>query len=528
MLKINPVILIILDGWGSSPIEKGNAILQANLPTYSFLVKNFPKANLIASGVEVGLPWGEMGNSEVGHLNIGTGRIVEQDLLRINKAINDGTFFSNNVLLDAVDYLKKKKSTLHLVGLVSNGGVHSHIDHLLALLDFARSQGIGKIAIHAFTDGRDASPKSAQKFIEKIEDKIKEIGVGEIATVIGRYFAMDRDRRWDRTEKAYKALVEGKGIAASSAAAAVEDAYKAGQTDEFIEPRIINPKLTIQEDDLAICFNFRSDRMRQISKSITLKNFEDFKRSKILTSPYFVTFTSYGQESYPNVRITFFSGLIKLCLSHLVSGANLSQLHLAETEKYAHVTYFFNGGKEILHDREEAVLVPSQKVPYYNLKPEMSTPQITDFYLKYFKQKKPDFTVINFANADMVGHTGDFKATIKGLEIIDKSLAKILGLAQDNNASVIITADHGNAEKMIDAETGGIETEHSTAPVPFILAPSAIDTSKISQSVDKQSVIDFHALPPSGILADVAPTILDLLGIEQPPQMTGTSLKNII
>ncbi len=495
---------MILDGYGLRDSEEANAIAAAKKPNLDKLFSKYPHSKLDASGISVGLPEGQMGNSEVGHLNIGAGRIVYQDLTRITKSIREGDFFRNKTLLDAMKNVKNHNSSLHLMGLLSDGGVHSHNTHLYALLELAKREGIKKVYVHAFLDGRDVPPKSALAYISEAEKKMKEL-VGEFASISGRYYAMDRDKRWDRVEKAYDAITSGKGVAADNALLAVENAYTRGETDEFVTPTVIlknkKPVSQISNKDSVIFFNFRSDRAREITRALTDDEFWDFKRA-VYPHTHFVCLTQYDETF--KVPVAYPSESLKNILADVLSGHNLKQLRIAETEKYAHVTFFFNGGRETPVRGEERLLIPSPKVATYDLQPEMSAFLVTDEVVKAVSSGKYDVIILNYANLDMVGHTGVFDAAVKAVEAIDECIGRVFSTIRATGGLLIITADHGNAEQMMD-ETGGIHTAHTCDPVPFIFCETGIALR-------------------SGILADIAPTILDILGIEKPEEMTGRSL----
>ena len=505
-----PVMLMILDGFGIAPKSEGNAVALANKPNYDKLVSEYPTTELQASGMAVGLPEGQMGNSEVGHLNIGAGRIVYQELTRITKAIQDGDFFENEALLKAMKNAKENNAALHLMGLLSDGGVHSHIEHLRGLLEFAKKEGLQKVYVHAFMDGRDVPPSSGKDFIIKTEEMMKEVGVGQIATVSGRYYAMDRDKRWERVEKAYRAMVCGEGETATSASEAVEESYKKGATDEFIIPTVIvkdgQPVGKISEGDSVIFFNFRPDRAREISRCIVDKEFNGFERVDVNT--FFVCLTEYD-VTLPNVQIAFGPQSLSNTLGEYLSKLGKTQLRAAETEKYAHVTFFFNGGVEEPNKGEDRELIPSPKVATYDLQPEMSAPELEAKVMEKINEDKYDFIVVNFANPDMVGHTGVMEAAVKAVETVDNCVGKLVDRIVEIGGSVIITADHGNAELMLDPTTGKVITSHSVNPVPFIVAGK--------DYVGKELLAD-------GRLSDIAPTILDMMGLEQPEEMTGHSL----
>jgi 2,3-bisphosphoglycerate-independent phosphoglycerate mutase len=507
-IKKRQILLMILDGYGLSDKKEGNAILSAKTPNLDRLFSTYPHSILEASGMSVGLPEGQMGNSEVGHLNIGAGRIVYQDLTRITKSIKDGDFSRNVTLIRAIENAKKNNSSLHLMGLLSDGGVHSHNTHLYALLDLAKKHGLSNVFVHAFLDGRDVPPKSALTYIADAEKKMKELG-GTFATISGRYFAMDRDTRWDRIEKAYDVMTMGTGAVAESAAVAVKNAYERGETDEFVIPIVITGNFTgnskripvISDNDSVIFFNFRSDRAREITRALTNDNFNDFKR-KIYLHTHFVCMTQYDETF--NLPVAFPPESMKNILADILSKGHLRQLRIAETEKYAHVTFFFNGGREEPVKGEERILVPSPKVATYDLQPEMSAYPVTDEVEKAISSGKYDVIILNYANLDMVGHTGVFDAAVSAVETIDNCIGRVEKAVGAAGGLLILTADHGNAEQMLDG-SGGIQTAHTCDPVPFLFC----DTS---------------ARVRNGILADIAPTLLEILGIEKPAEMTGKSL----
>jgi 2,3-bisphosphoglycerate-independent phosphoglycerate mutase len=510
MSRPRPLALIVLDGWGLGRKRNGNAIYHAKIPFYRHLVENYPMATLKASGIEVGLPEGQMGNSEVGHLNIGAGRIVYQELTRITKAVKDGPFFRNPEFLAAVSHVKANNSVLHLFGLVSDGGVHSHLGHLFALLELAKKENTERVFIHAVLDGRDVGPVSAREYLTALEDKISELGIGQVVTVSGRYYSMDRDKRWERTELAYRAMVDGKGEAAASTLHALEVAYEHGETDEFVKPTIIltgkgKPVGTVKDDDAVIFFNFRPDRARQITRAFTDREFAGFDRGLKPVYPYFVCMTQYDETI--NAPVAFTPDHPKRTLGEILADAGLTQLRIAETEKYAHVTFFFSGGEEKSFPGEERILIPSPKVATYNLQPEMSAPQVTDRVIEEVKENRFDVIVLNYANSDMVGHTGVLEAAVKAVETVDTCLHRVVTAVLEKGGAAIVTADHGNAEQMTSGRNQQMFTAHTPNPVPFILVS---DTS--------------YRLHKSGILADVAPTMLELLGLTKPAEMTGTSL----
>jgi 2,3-bisphosphoglycerate-independent phosphoglycerate mutase len=508
--RARPVALIVLDGWGYRPETEGNAIALANTPTWDSLWGRGPRTLLEASGLRVGLPEGQMGNSEVGHLNLGAGRVVMQDLVRISSAITDGSFFNNSALTAACRQVKKNDGTLHLMGLIGSGGVHAIDTHLYAMLELAKREGLNRVAIHAFLDGRDTLPKSALGFMEELLDHIRKIGSpAKIASVSGRYYAMDRDQRWDRTGLAYRAIVLGEGPPVTDPLDAIRKTYEAGKTDEFMLPVVVteNGKAVapMKDGDAVICFNYRSDRMRQIVRALIDPSFDGFdvsRRPKVSV----ITLTSYDKTF--DVPVAFAPTSMARILAEVLSSRGLDMLKTAETEKYPHVTYFFNGGVEAPFPCEHRVLVPSPKVATYDLMPEMSAAGVTDALVKGITSGEHDFILCNYANADMVGHSGSIPATIKAVETVDQSLARVLTAAESAGMRLIVTADHGNAEMMIDPETGGPHTAHTTNPVPLV-------------------VVDWEQeqrLRSGGALCDVAPTILSMLGIEQPPEMTGITL----
>ncbi len=521
--KQSPLLLIILDGFGLSMEKKGNALLAAKTPVIREISEWYPGATLQASGSEVGLMWGEMGSSEVGHTNIGAGLVIYQNLPRINISIKDKSFLKIPVWQKAVDHATKNNSAIHVMGLVSNGGVHAHIDHLFAVLETIKELGFkGPVYVHVFTDGRDAAPKSAMKFIEPLEKELQKLNMGQIVTLAGRFYAMDRGENWDRTEKAYRCMTEGSGIKAVSAKKAVEDSYIKNQTDETIEPYSIidtsnQPTGLIKDNDASIFFNFRADRTRQLTAAFTADNFNKFQRKQI-KNLLFITMTQYG-VGMPN-EAAFPPEFISQPLAKVLSDAGKKQLHIAETEKYAHVTYFFNGGNEAPFPNEDRLTIPSKNVKSYDLAPEMSTYEISDRVKSELKKQKYDFIVANFANSDMVGHTGNLQATAKGIEVIDECVAKLYKEVLKMGGVTIITADHGNGEEMINIKTGEIDKEHSTNPVPFWLVTP--DNKKKEKSGKRTNI------SPNGLLGDVAPTILELFGIPKPADMTGASLLNVM
>ena len=505
-----PVVLMVLDGYGLSDQTEGNAIAMANTPVMDGLMKECPFVKGQASGLAVGLPDGQMGNSEVGHMNIGAGRIVYQDLTRITKSIEDGDFFENKALLDAMENCKKNDSDLHLWGLLSDGGVHSHITHLYGLLEMAKRQGLTKVYVHAFLDGRDTPPASGKDYVEELLKKMEEIGVGKIASLSGRYYAMDRDNNWDRVQKAYDSLVKGEGVLAECPVKALEESYAKDVTDEFVLPTVITengkPVSVVKENDSVIFFNFRPDRAREITRAFCDDQFTGFDRPYIKTD--FVCFKNYD-ETIPNKKIAFEKEEIVNTFGAYLAKCGKKQLRLAETEKYAHVTFFFNGGIEEPNVDEARLLVNSPKdVATYDLKPEMSAPEVGMDLVEAIKSDKYDVIVINFANPDMVGHTGVIPAAVKAVERVDELVGNAVQAVKDVDGVLFICADHGNAEKMIDETTGEPHTAHTTNPVPFILV-----------NADPK-----YTLREGGCLADIAPTLLQIMGLEQPKEMTGKSL----
>jgi len=508
-MKDKLVMLIILDGFGINPRTEGNAVYAAEKPNIDRFLAEYPNTVIRTSGMDVGLPKGQMGNSEVGHTNIGAGRIVYQELTRITKSIEDGDFFEKKELLDAIENCKKHNSKLHLYGLLSDGGVHSHNTHLYALVELAKRQGLKDVYIHCFFDGRDVPPDSAKCYVEELESKLKEIGVGKIASVMGRYYAMDRDNRWERVKLAYDAMVLGEGLKASSAIQAVLDSYGREEFDEFVKPTVIEengkPVATIGENDSIIFFNFRPDRAREITRTFVDPDFKGFQRPKGFFPVHYVCMTQYD-KTMPNVSVAFKPESLSNTFGEYISRLGYKQLRIAETEKYAHVTFFFNGGVEAVYEGEDRVLIPSPKVATYDLKPEMSAFEVTDEVINRIKSKQYDVIILNFANCDMVGHTGVFEAAKKAVEAIDKCLGRIVPAVLEQDGKVLITADHGNAEQMIDYETGGAFTAHTTNVVPLI----AIGLGDIKLK--------------EGRLADIAPTMLDIMGLEKPQEMTGNSL----
>ncbi len=501
------ILLTILDGWGINPSNKGNAVVEATTPVLDYLFHDYPHTIIETSGMAVGLPEGQMGNSEVGHLNIGAGRVVYQELTRITKSIVEGDFFTNIEFVRIMQQVKQKNGKLHLMGLVSDGGVHSHESHVYALLKMAKEQGLSDVFVHAFLDGRDTPPDSAINYIQQLQSEMATIGCGRIATLCGRYFAMDRDNRWDRVQKAYDALTLGMGTRIQDPVAALTSCYERKEFDEFVLPLIVaehgQPLATVDDADGIIFFNFRPDRGRELTKAFVLPDFDGFSRAKIVNVP-FVTFTQY-EKGLP-VHVAYAPDALTNVFAEYLSRLGKKQLHIAETEKYAHVTFFFNGGVEKQYPGEDRILIPSPKVATYDLQPEMSAFQVKDKVIEAIESKKYDFIVLNFANGDMVGHTGVLEAAVKAMEALDMCLKDIVAAVLAVEATLLITADHGNCEQMIDPQTGGPFTAHTTFPVPLLV-------------VDKNVKLKL-----SGILADIIPTVIDIMGLQKPKEMTGVSL----
>ncbi len=510
-MKKDLTVLIIMDGFGVAEPSDTNAVTVANTPIYDNLIEKYPFTTIKCAGMDVGLPDGQMGNSEVGHLNLGAGRIIYQPLTRITKSIEDGDFFTNPALVKAMDNAVANKSALHLMGLVSDGGVHSHTDHALATVKMAKDAGIEKIYLHCFMDGRDVPPKSGKCFIEQLDDDLKELGAGEIASVAGRFWAMDRDNIWDRVELAYNAITNGEGVTAQSASQAMQQSYDKGETDEFVKPTVITkdgaPVGTVNENDSVVFFNFRPDRARQLTASYVKPDFDGFKRKYIPLT--FVTMTPYD-ATFENVHVAYSPLTYENTLGQYFAANGIRQLRIAETQKYAHVTYFFNGGIETPNPLEDRILIDSPKIATFDMKPAMSAVEVTDAVVKQIEDKKYDAIIINFANCDMVGHTGVMAAAVEAVETVDTCVGRVVTAAQAQGGKLLITADHGNAEKMWDYEDNGPYTAHTVkSPVPFIV----VDDDYIGKPIRND-----------GRLADVAPTMLKLMGMEKPEEMTGESL----
>ena len=501
-----PVILMILDGFGVGleAEKRGDAIKAAKKPNIDKLFAENPVTKIGASGLDVGLPDGQMGNSEVGHTNIGAGRIVYQELTRITKSIEDGEFFENEALLKAVDNAAQEGKALHIMGLLSNGGVHSHNTHMYAIVELAKKKGVKNVYVHAFLDGRDVPPTSGKDFVEECANKLKEIGLGKIATVMGRYYAMDRDNRWDRVEKAYSAMVYGEGNKACCPVKAVEESYANDVTDEFVVPTVCEENATVKPGDSIVFFNFRPDRAREITRTFVDPEFKGFERKNGFFPLTYVCMTQYD-ASMPNVEVAFKPQSLKNTIGEYISNKGMTQLRIAETEKYAHVTFFFNGGVEQPYEGEDRILVKSPAVATYDLQPEMSAYEVTDKLVPAIKSGKYDMIILNYANCDMVGHTGVFEAAVKAVEAVDTCVGKVVDAIKEMGGVALITADHGNADKMV-AEDGSPFTAHTTNPVPFC-------------------VVNYDCeLREGGRLADIAPTMLQIMGLEQPEEMDGTSL----
>lgn len=508
-MKDKLVALIILDGFGINPKEDGNAIKAANTPNIDRYLKECTNTTIKCSGMDVGLPTGQMGNSEVGHTNIGAGRIVYQELTRITKSIEDGDFYDKKEFLDAIDNCKKNNSKLHLFGLLSDGGVHSHNTHLYALIELAKRQGLNDVYVHCFFDGRDVPPDSSKAFVEELEAKLKEIGTGKIASVMGRYYAMDRDNRWDRVQMAYDVMTSGKGFTASSAGEAVQTSYDKGEFDEFVKPTAIleggKPVALIEKNDSIIFFNFRPDRAREITRTFIDVDFKGFEREKGYFPVFFVCMTQYD-KTIENAVVAFKPESLVNTFGEYISTLGYKQLRIAETEKYAHVTFFFNGGVEKVYPGEDRALIPSPKVATYDLKPEMSAYEVAEEAVKRINSKEYDVIILNFANPDMVGHTGVMEAAKAAIEAVDECVGKVVDAIKAQDGVALITADHGNSEQMIDYDTGGPFTAHTTNEVPLI----GIGLGDLKLK--------------AGRLSDLTPTMLDIMGVEKPKDMTGNSL----
>ena len=501
-----PTTLIIMDGFGLGPKYPGNAVENTPKPHLENIFKECPGCRLSASGLDVGLPEGQMGNSEVGHTNIGAGRVVFQDLPHISRDIDSGEFFKNPAYLEAMEHCREWGTALHLMGLLSDGGVHSHITHLFALVKMAKEQGLEKVYVHCFLDGRDVPPSSGKSYVEQLQAKLDELGTGRIATVMGRYYAMDRDKRWDRVQRAYDAIALGEGIFEENPAAAVQKSYDSGVTDEFMEPVVCAKGAQVRDNDSIIFFNFRPDRARELTRAFCADEFTGFEREKRLDLTY-VCFTEYD-ETIPNKSVAFKKEEITNTFGEYLAAHNMTQARIAETEKYAHVTFFFNGGVEQPNEGEDRILVKSPKVATYDLQPEMSAPEVSEKLNAAIRSGKYDVIIINFANPDMVGHTGVIPAAVKAVETVDQCVGTAVEAIKEVDGVLFICADHGNAEQMIDYKTKAPHTAHTTNPVPFILV----------------NYDDSVKLREGGCLADIAPTLLEIMGLPQPEEMTGKSL----
>lgn len=503
-IQKRPTMLMILDGFGLNPRREGNAVAAANTPNLDRIFAKYPHTQLSACGLAVGLPEGQMGNSEVGHLNIGAGRVVYQELTRITKAAEDGSLFENPALNNAMDHALANNSALHFFGLLSDGGVHSHISHLFALLDMAKKKGLKKVLVHCFLDGRDVPPRCANQYIKALQNHMDTLGIGEIATICGRYYAMDRDKRWDRVEKAYDAMTLGHGFETATGCAAVDSAYEREENDEFVQPSVTGAG-TVNDGDAIIMYNFRPDRAREITRAFADPAFDGFIRKKTVKNLKYVCMTQYD-ASMPGVEVAFPPQTLVNTFGDYIASLGLSQLRIAETEKYAHVTFFFNGGVEAPAPKEDRILVPSPKVPTYDLQPEMSAPEVTAQVLSQIAEEKYDCIILNFANADMVGHTGIMDAAIKAVETLDTCVPQIVDAVLAKGGQILLTADHGNADCMTD-EAGNTVTAHSLFPVPLVHIAG-----------------EPKELSDGGKLCDIAPTLLDLMGLKKPAEMTGRSL----
>lgn len=506
-----PIALIVLDGWGHRESKKGNAVVNCNPEHFNSLIANYPYTLLDASGESVGLPEGQMGNSEVGHLCLGAGRVVLQELSKIDKLIETGKFKQIELLKKFFNEAQANEHSVHLIGLLSDGGVHSHINHLKALLELARERNVTKVYIHALLDGRDTPPKVALNYVKDLESFMQKLGCGRISTIMGRYYGMDRDKRWERVEKAYHVMTQAEGMKVKSAAEAVEAGYAHGETDEFLKPTVIESGIDsngiISDGDVVLFFNFRADRAREITRAFTEKEFSSFHRKKTPALSDYVCLTMYDQKF--DLPVVFPPDFPEKTFGEILANLNITQLRIAETEKYAHVTFFFNGGREKAFDLEDRAMISSPKVPTYDLKPEMSAYEVTDEVLKQIQEGKNKIIILNYANPDMVGHTGIYEAALKACKVVDECLGKVMKEILQRGGSAIVTADHGNSEEMIDEKSGQPHTAHTTNFVPAILVSEKFKGAKLKES---------------GILADVCPTLLEIMGIEQPSEMNGNSL----
>ena len=513
MLKAKPVLLVVLDGWGLRAEREANAIALAGTPNMDALARDYPSTALRTSGLAVGLPDGQMGNSEVGHTNLGAGRIVYQDLVRINLAVEDGSFFQNPVLQEAMKRAKAGSGNVHFMGLFSDGGVHSHVEHLHALLELARREGVPRAFVHAFLDGRDTPPRSGLGYMQAFEKRIAETGYGKVATVMGRFYAMDRDKRWDRVALAYGALVRGEGHRCASPVQAVEEAYGRGENDEFVKPTVVvdgtgEPRGRVRDGDTIVFFNFRGDRARELTRAFTEEGFAEFDPKQRPQLSYYACMTEYDRTF--GLPVAYAPDQPTRIFPEIVAEAGIAQLRCAETEKYAHVTFFFNGGREVQYPGEDRILVPSPRdVKTYDQKPEMSAREVTDRLVPAIDSRKYGFILVNFANPDMVGHSGNLEAAIQAVKVVDECIGRLWKAARAAHMAMLVTADHGNCELMVDPATGEPHTAHTLGPVPFILADPDLKGAK---------------LRAEGVLADVTPTALQVMGLPQPPEMKGLGL----
>ncbi len=513
MLKAKPVLLVVLDGWGLRAERDANAIALAGTPNMDALARDYPSAALRTSGLAVGLPDGQMGNSEVGHTNLGAGRIVYQDLVRINLAVEDGSFFQNPVLQEAMKRAKSGSGAVHFMGLFSDGGVHSHVEHLHALLELARREGVPRAFVHAFLDGRDTPPRSGLGYMQAFEKRVAETGYGKVASVMGRFYAMDRDKRWDRVALAYGALVKGEGHRSATPLQAMEEAYGRGENDEFVKPTVVvdgtgDPRGRVRDGDVIVFFNFRGDRARELTRAFTEEGFAEFDPKPRPQLSYYACMTEYDRTF--GLPVAYAPDQPTRIFPEIVAEAGIAQLRCAETEKYAHVTFFFNGGREVQYPGEDRILVPSPRdVKTYDQKPEMSAREVTDRLVQAIDSRKYGFILVNFANPDMVGHSGNLQAAIQAVKVVDECIGRLWKAARAAHMAMLVTADHGNCELMVDPVTGEPHTAHTLGPVPFILADPDLKGAK---------------LRAEGVLADVTPTALQVMGLPQPPEMKGVGL----
>ena len=523
MAVYKPVVLIVFDGWGETMEEIGNPFLKIKLPTIEKLNNFYPKILLEASGLSVGIPWGEVGNSEVGHQALGSGQIKYQNLPRINLAIENGDFFNNSVITEPMKHSQQENKKLHIIGLLSNGGIHSHINHFLATLETAKEQGLKDVYLHIITDGRDTASDSSLIFIKQLRNKIKKIGIGKIVTISGRYYAMDRNQNWDRTEKTYLAMTQGVGVKTTDPEKLIKEEHSQDKSDEYLEPIVITDKNQtpiglVEDGDYLIFINFRSDRAKQLTRAFTEDEFNKFSPTTKLKKVFFTSMTEYDSD-FKMVSVAFPSDNITMTLGKLLSQNNKKQLRLAETEKYAHVTYFFNCGKEDPYPNEDRIVIPSKNIPSYDQLPEMSSPEITDTLIEKINLEEYDFFLVNYASSDMVGHTGNMDACVKTLANLDDCLKRIIPVVLENNGCLLVTADHGNIEELINLKTGSKDTEHSTNPVPLWYITPDNHRKKTEEEMITTS---------QGLLGDVTPTILEIMDIPKPQEMTCISLLSIL